>query len=74
MGLGVGATRKRRRWLIGAIFGLIAGLIILLPSCGSTSVSANPTGGTLAGTYKITVTGAAGTGASHQGSTQLYVR
>lgn len=73
MGLGIGATRKRRRWLIGAIFGLIVGLIILLPSCGSTSVSANPTGGTLPANYKITITGAAGTGASHQGSTILTV-
>ena len=73
MGLGIGATRKRRRWLIGAIFGLIAGLVILLPSCGSTSVSANPTGGTLPANYKIIVTGAAGTGASHQGSTILTV-
>ena len=73
MGLGVGATRRRRRWLIGALLGLVVGIIMLLPSCGSTSVSANPTGGTLAGNYNIIVTGSAGTGASHQGSTILTV-
>jgi hypothetical protein len=73
MGLGIGATRKRRRWLMGALFGLVVGIVMLLPSCGSTSVSANPTGGTLAGTYTILVTGSAGTGASHQGNTHLQV-
>jgi hypothetical protein len=59
--------------LIGALLGLVVGIIMLLPSCGSTSVSANPTGGTLAGNYNIIVTGSAGTGASHQGSTILTV-
>jgi hypothetical protein len=73
MGLGIGATRKRRRWLIGGLLGLVIGIVMLLPSCGSTSVSANPTGGTLAGTYRILVTGTAGTGASHQGSVPLQV-
>jgi hypothetical protein len=73
MGLGIGVTRKRRRWLIGALFGLVVGIIMLLPSCGSTSVSANPTGGTLAGNYNIIVTGSAGTGPTHQGSTILTV-
>jgi hypothetical protein len=72
MGLGIGATRKRR-WLIGALFGLILGIVMLLPSCGSTSVSANPTGGTLAGNYRILITGSAGTGVTHQGSTVLTV-
>jgi hypothetical protein len=58
---------------MGALFGLVVGIVMLLPSCGSTSVSANPTGGTLAGTYTILVTGSAGTGASHQGNTHLQV-
>jgi hypothetical protein len=72
MGLGIGATRKRR-WFMGVLFCLILGIIMLLPSCGSTSVSANPTGGTLAGNYRILITGSAGTGASHQGATVLTV-
>jgi hypothetical protein len=74
MGLGMGATRRRRRWLIGSLLGLVVGIIMLLPSCGSTNVSANPTGGTLAGNYNIIVTGSAGTGSvTHQGSTILTV-
>ena len=35
--------------------------------------AAAPTGGTLPANYKITITGAAGTGASHQGNTILTV-
>ena len=49
-----------------------AGIILLLPSCGSASTSANTPGGTQAGTYIITITGSAGTGASH--ALQLFGR
>jgi hypothetical protein len=65
VGLGIGASRKRRRWLIGMVLCLIAGAILLQSACGSSSTSTTTTGGTLAGQYTITIVGAAGTGASH---------
>ncbi len=65
VGLGIGAGRKRRRWLVGAALGLIAGMILLQPGCGSASTSTTTTGGTLAGTYTVSLVGSAGTGASH---------
>ncbi|MGO9274344.1 MAG: SBBP repeat-containing protein [Terriglobia bacterium] len=67
VGLGIGVGRKRRRWLVGAVLGLIAGIILLQPGCGSSSNSNTPAtaGGTLAGEYTITITGSAGTGAVH---------
>jgi hypothetical protein len=65
IGLGIGASRKRRRWLAAAALGLIAGIILLQPGCGSRSTSTTTTGGTLAGTYTVTIVGSAGTGASH---------
>jgi hypothetical protein len=71
LGLGVGASRKRRRWLAGALLGLIAGLILLQGACGS-SRSTTPTGGTPAGTYTITITATSGT-VSHQAAVQLIV-
>jgi hypothetical protein len=73
VGLGIGASRKRRRWLAGAVLGLIAGVILLHPGCGSSSTSAATPGGTAAGSYTITVTGSAGTGASHQYQVTLIV-
>ncbi len=73
VGLGIGASRRRRRWLAGAILGLIAGLILLLPSCGSGSTSATTPGGTAAGTYTITVVGSAAAGASHSAQVTLRV-
>jgi hypothetical protein len=66
MGLGIGATRKRRRWLIGMVLGLVAGLILLQAACSSGSTAAQSGGGTQAGLYFITITASAGTGASHQ--------
>jgi len=74
IGLGIGAGRKRRRWLMGAVLGLVAGVILLLPSCGSNSNVATSTGGTLAGTYVITIEGSAGTGSSHSCQLNLTVR
>ncbi|HEY6303506.1 MAG TPA: SBBP repeat-containing protein [Terriglobales bacterium] len=73
VGLGIGAGRRRRRWLSGAVLGLIAGMILLLPSCGSGSTSATTPGGTAAGTYTITVVGAAAAGASHSAQVTLRV-
>jgi hypothetical protein len=65
-GLGIGATRKRRRWIVGMLLGLLAGLILLQPACSSGSTPATSGGGTQAGLYQVTITASAGTGASHQ--------
>jgi hypothetical protein len=65
VGLGIGAGRKRRPWLLGAVLGLIAGIILLQPGCGSASTTNTTTGGTLAGQYTVSLVGSAGTGASH---------
>jgi hypothetical protein len=73
VGLGIGVGRKRRRWLAGAVLGLIAGIILLQPGCGSSSSSTQTSGGTAAGKYTIMITGAAGTGASHQQGVQIVV-
>jgi hypothetical protein len=71
--LGIGAGRKRRRWLAGAVLCLIAGAILLQSGCGSSSSSPTPGGGTSAGTYIITITGSAGTTASHNTQVTLTV-
>jgi hypothetical protein len=60
IGLGVGAGRRRRRWMAAAVLGLIAGVILLQPGCGSASTTTTATGGTLAGVYTITITGTPG--------------
>jgi hypothetical protein len=73
VGLGIGASRRRRRWLAGAALGLIAGIILLLPGCGSASSATASQGGTAAGNYTITVEGSAGTGASHSQPVTLNV-
>lgn len=73
VGLGIGAGRKRRRWLAGAVLCLIAGAILLQSGCGSSSSSPTPGGGTQAGTYIVTITGSAGTGSSHNTQVQLVV-
>ena len=73
VGLGIGAGLKRRRWLVGAVLCLIAGAILLQSGCGSSSSSVTTGGGTQAGTYTITITGSAGTGASHNTQVTLTV-
>jgi uncharacterized repeat protein (TIGR01451 family) len=73
VGLGVGVSRRRRRWLIGAVLGLIMGVIVLQSACGSASSSATTTGGTQAGQYTFTITGSASTGASHQAQAKITV-
>jgi hypothetical protein len=72
-GLGIGSGRKRRRWLVGAILCLIAGIILLQPACGSSSSNTPTPSGTVAQTYTITITGAAGAGASHSTLVQVQV-
>jgi hypothetical protein len=71
--LGIGTGRKRRRWLAGAVLGLIAGAMLLQSSCGSSSSSINPSGGTQAGTYIITIHGSAAAGAAHDTTATLVV-
>jgi hypothetical protein len=73
IGLGIGTGRKRRRWLLGSALLLIAGMLFLYPGCGSSSNSVSPTGGTVAGTYNVTVTGSASTGSSHNTLVQIRV-
>jgi hypothetical protein len=60
VGLGIGAGRKQRRWLVGAVLGLIAGFILLQSGCGKSTNSATTPGGTVAGTYTIQITGTSG--------------
>jgi uncharacterized repeat protein (TIGR01451 family) len=73
VGLGLGASRKRRRWLIGAVLGLIAGIILLQPGCGSSSSSIASSTGTKAQTYEVLIKGSAGAGAEHTAEVQLTV-
>jgi hypothetical protein len=73
IGLGIGASRKRRRLLLGVLLCLVAGVILVQPGCGNSSTSTTTTGGTLAGQYTITIIGAAGTGASHSYPVTLTV-
>jgi uncharacterized repeat protein (TIGR01451 family) len=73
VGLGLGAGRKRRRWLAGAVLCLIAGAVLSQSGCGSSSSSVSTGGGTQAGIYNITIIGSAGTGASHNTTVQLQV-
>lgn len=72
VGLGIGAGRKRRRWLAGALLGLIAGVILVHPGCGTSNNTVVSPAGTQAGQYTITVLGTAGT-ASHSKQVTLHV-
>jgi len=65
-GLGIGASSKRRRWIAGALLGLLAALILLQPACSSSSSNVSTNQGTQPGPYKITVTGSSSSNASHQ--------
>jgi hypothetical protein len=72
-GLGIGVGRKRRRWVIGAVLVLIAGAVVMQSACGSSSSTNTTTGGTQAGTYIVTVSGSAGSVASHTYQVTLTV-
>ena len=74
VGLGLGAGRKRRRWLAAGVLCLISGAILLQSGCGSSSSSPSPGGGTQPGTYIVTISGSAGTGASHGTQVRLQVK
>ncbi len=74
IGLGFGSSsRRRRKWLIGTVLAILAGVILLQSGCGSSGSNITTAGGTAAGTYIITITGSAGTGASHNTQVQLVV-
>ena len=70
---GIGVSRKRRRWLIGAVLCLIAGAVVMQSACGSSSSTNTTTGGTQAGTYIVTISGSAGSSASHTYQVTLTV-
>ncbi|MFY9672801.1 MAG: hypothetical protein WAK13_00015, partial [Terriglobales bacterium] len=70
---GIGARSRRRRWLIGMLLGLLAGLILLQPACSSGSSSIASGGGTQPGTYTITITASPSTGAAHQTTATVVV-
>ncbi len=72
VGLGIGAGRKHRRWLVGAVLCLIVGILVLWPGCGKSTNSASTPGGTVAQTYTIQITGTAGA-ASHLFNVSLQV-
>jgi len=72
LGLGVGASRRRRRWVAGALLGFIAGLVLLQGACGSSGSNVAQTGGTPAGTYTIKITGTSGSD-SHTTEVNLIV-
>ena len=72
-GFGIGVSRKRRRWLIGAVLCLIAGAVVMQSSCGSSSSTNTTSGGTQAGTYIVTISGSAGSSASHTFQVTLTV-
>jgi uncharacterized repeat protein (TIGR01451 family) len=71
--LGLGAGLKRRRWLAGTLLGLLIALVLWLPACGNSSSTTPSTGGTPAGTYTITLTGASGS-ISHNYPVTLIVQ
>ncbi len=71
--LGIGLSRKRRRLLIGSVLCLIAGAVIVQSACGSSSSTNTTTGGTQAGTYIVTISGTAGSSATHTFQVQLTV-
>jgi hypothetical protein len=73
VGLGIGAGRKRRRWLAQLALVLIAGAILLELGCGGKSASNPATGGTQPGPYQVTITGSAGSGAVHTAQVTVNV-
>src|SRR5262249_49687946 len=74
LGLGVGSRNpRRRRWLAGLLVVFALTLLVLQPACGSSSTTA-PVGGTPAGTYTVTVSGASGTSTAHTSTIILTVQ
>ena len=73
VGLGIGAGRKRRRWLVGVVLAMIAGAILLQSGCGSASSSTTPNGGTQAGTYIVTISASPASVTAHTCTATLIV-
>jgi hypothetical protein len=73
IGSGIGAGRKRRRWLAGLALVVMAGAILLQPACGGSSTSTPTTGGTSHGSYLVTIKGTAGAGSVHSAQVTVYV-
>ena len=73
VGLGIGAGRKRRRWLVGIVLSLIAAAVLLQTGCGSSSSSAPIGGGTQANFYTITISASPGTGGARTAVVHLQV-
>jgi len=71
--IGTGVTR-RRRWLMGAFFAVLIGVVGLQAGCGSSSKNTTTTTGTPAGTYTITVNGTTGSTATRTTTVQLTVQ
>lgn len=71
--LGFGVGVKKRRWIMGTLFGLLAAVILFQPACGNSSSSTPTSGGTPVGTYSITLTGSSGS-ASHTTTVTLNVK
>jgi len=74
VGMRFSSTESRRKRLLGfLLLGLVMALLFLLPACGSSSTGVKGcTGCTPAGSYTITVSGAAG-GATHTAPFKLTV-
>jgi hypothetical protein len=71
--LGIGLGRRRRRLVIAVVLTMIAGAMVLQSACGGSSSTNTTSGGTHAGTYIVTITGSAGSSASHTFQVTLTV-
>jgi len=73
VGMRFSSTESRRKRLLGfLLLGLVMALLFVLPGCGSSSSTKGCSGCTPAGSYTITVSGAAG-GATHAAPFKLTV-
>jgi uncharacterized repeat protein (TIGR01451 family) len=70
--LGLGVSRRRRRWLVGMLLAFALSILVLQPACSSSNSTPPPTGGTPPGIYTITITGSSGQ-VSHNVRVQLKV-
>jgi hypothetical protein len=59
IGLGAGNKRRRSRWLGLLMLSVFFALVLVQPSCSSTTTP-KQTSGTPAGTYSLTVTATSG--------------
>jgi uncharacterized repeat protein (TIGR01451 family) len=74
IGVGVGTSSRRRKWLLGMCLVTVLGTMMFQAACGGSNSSTPPvTGGTPAGSYTITVTGTSGS-VSRQQTVTLTVQ